>query len=73
MPWLRHSEFNSQILSQSLSQHSQSNGSGRRQSVRNIDSMRKARWDPRTTEAFIRICVEELHAGNRPSSHFNKV
>ncbi|KAK6137159.1 hypothetical protein DH2020_029104 [Rehmannia glutinosa] len=60
------------MASQSLSQPSQSSDSNRRQMVRNNEFMEKASWDPRTTEIYIRICVEELQAGNRPGTHFNR-
>lgn len=33
----------------------------------------KASWDRNATEAFIKICVEEVQAGNRPGSHFSKI
>ncbi|KAG8377600.1 hypothetical protein BUALT_Bualt08G0049900 [Buddleja alternifolia] len=64
----------SQRISQSSSQlqHSQSNDSIRRQRGKNVETTEKASWDLRTTEIFIKICVEELLAGNRPGSHFNK-
>ena len=32
----------------------------------------KADWNERNTEVFIKICVEEVRAGNRPNTHFNK-
>ncbi|XP_012832853.1 PREDICTED: uncharacterized protein LOC105953711 [Erythranthe guttata] len=39
---------------------------------KNSDSV-KANWDNKTTEVFIRLCVQETTAGNRPGSHFNKI
>ncbi|KAK3221512.1 hypothetical protein Dsin_008537 [Dipteronia sinensis] len=33
----------------------------------------KADWNDQASEVFIRICVDETLAGNRPNGHFNKV
>ncbi|KAL6345455.1 hypothetical protein AAG906_017174 [Vitis piasezkii] len=33
----------------------------------------KAYWDDITMDAFIKVCVTETLAGNRPNSHFNKL
>ncbi|KAG8367680.1 hypothetical protein BUALT_Bualt16G0098100 [Buddleja alternifolia] len=44
-----------------------------RQRGKNIEITEKANWDPKTTEVFIKLCVEELQAGNRPGSHFNRL
>ncbi|KAF7833146.1 L10-interacting MYB domain-containing protein [Senna tora] len=32
----------------------------------------KAKWDDRNTKIFLKVCVEEVLAGNRPHSHFTK-
>lgn len=32
----------------------------------------KAKWDDKKTEIFLKVCVEEILAGNRPSTHFSK-
>ena len=37
-----------------------------------IDSV-KAIWDSQTTTVFIQQCVEQIRAGNRPHTHFNKL
>ncbi|XP_004499412.1 L10-interacting MYB domain-containing protein-like [Cicer arietinum] len=31
-----------------------------------------ARWDDTKTEPFLKICIEEIEAGNRPDTHFSK-
>ena len=36
------------------------------------DGKDKAKWDDKKTEIFLKVCIEEILAGNRPSSHFNK-
>ncbi|KAG8386291.1 hypothetical protein BUALT_Bualt03G0133800 [Buddleja alternifolia] len=56
----------------SHTQQSQSSENIRRQKGKNIATTEKANWDPKTTEIFIKNCVEELEAGNRPGSHFNR-
>ncbi|KAK9725943.1 hypothetical protein RND81_05G179300 [Saponaria officinalis] len=33
----------------------------------------KASWDRSTTKIFCEICAEEVHVGNRPNTHFNRV
>ncbi|XP_074318427.1 L10-interacting MYB domain-containing protein-like [Silene latifolia] len=33
----------------------------------------KANWDPLTTKIFCEVCAEEVHAGNRPNTHFSKI
>ena len=33
----------------------------------------KAYWDDITMDAFIKVCVTETLAGNRPNSHFSKL
>ncbi|KAK9671101.1 hypothetical protein RND81_12G007200 [Saponaria officinalis] len=33
----------------------------------------KAIWDPLTTKIFCEVCAEEVHAGNRPNTHFSKI
>ncbi|VFQ71591.1 unnamed protein product [Cuscuta campestris] len=40
---------------------------------RNVSVVNKATWNQFLTETFIRICVVELEAGNRPGTHFNRV
>lgn len=40
--------------------------------VKNSDFV-KAHWDNKSTEIFIRLCVQEMNAGNRPGTHFNKI
>ncbi|CAH9147047.1 unnamed protein product [Cuscuta epithymum] len=82
MPWEAYSEPNlsSQLqlqsqptsLSQSLASQSTSIVVRRQPPVKTTINMEKANWDPIATEAFIRICVEEVEAGNRPCTHFNK-
>ncbi|KAL3851004.1 hypothetical protein ACJIZ3_012886 [Penstemon smallii] len=39
---------------------------------RNSDHFLKASWDSRSSEMFIKLCVDEANLGNRPGSHFNK-
>ncbi|KAL3839127.1 hypothetical protein ACJIZ3_023718 [Penstemon smallii] len=39
---------------------------------RNSDHFLKASWDSRSSEMFIKLCVDEVNLGNRPGSHFNK-
>ncbi|XP_061342504.1 uncharacterized protein LOC133288704 [Gastrolobium bilobum] len=36
------------------------------------DNHGKAKWTDTNTETFLKICVEEIEAGNRPHTHFNK-
>ncbi|KAJ0972408.1 hypothetical protein J5N97_020367 [Dioscorea zingiberensis] len=36
------------------------------------ENISKARWDDTNTELFLKICVEEVQAGNRPHTHFTK-
>ncbi|KAH7673874.1 Myb/SANT-like domain-containing protein [Dioscorea alata] len=36
------------------------------------ESIPKARWDDIKTESLLKICVEEVQAGNRPHTHFTK-
>ena len=33
----------------------------------------KANWDAMTTKIFCQVCAEEVHAGNRPHTHFSKI
>lgn len=33
----------------------------------------KATWTDSTTRIFCEVCAEEVHAGNRPNTHFNKI
>ena len=33
----------------------------------------KAIWDSQTTSTFIQLCVEQVRAGNRPHTHFNRI
>ena len=42
-------------------------------SSRHIVKKEKANWDLMTTETFCQVCAEEVHAGNRPHTHFNKI
>ncbi|KAL3820189.1 hypothetical protein ACJIZ3_006094 [Penstemon smallii] len=46
--------------------------SARIQKEKHSDSFIKATWDTKCSEIFIRLCVGEVTAGNRPGSHFNK-
>ncbi|KAL3833975.1 hypothetical protein ACJIZ3_008711 [Penstemon smallii] len=46
--------------------------SARIQKKKHFDSFIKATWDTKCSEIFIRLCVGEVTAGNRPSNHFNK-
>ncbi|KAI9070907.1 hypothetical protein K1719_047128 [Acacia pycnantha] len=36
------------------------------------ESSSKARWNDSNTETFLKVCVEEVEAGNRPHTHFIK-
>ncbi|KAH7658116.1 hypothetical protein IHE45_17G065200 [Dioscorea alata] len=36
------------------------------------ETIPKARWDDIKTESLLKICVEEVQAGNRPHTHFTK-
>ena len=36
------------------------------------DGKDKAKWDDTKTEIFLKVCIEEILAGNRPSTHFTK-
>ncbi|XP_039146826.1 L10-interacting MYB domain-containing protein-like [Dioscorea cayenensis subsp. rotundata] len=36
------------------------------------ETVPKARWDDIKTESLLKICVEEVQAGNRPHTHFTK-
>ncbi|KAJ0961465.1 hypothetical protein J5N97_000083 [Dioscorea zingiberensis] len=40
--------------------------------VEKCDNIAKARWDDTKTEIFLKICVEEVQASNRPHTHFTK-
>ncbi|XP_021715665.1 L10-interacting MYB domain-containing protein-like [Chenopodium quinoa] len=33
----------------------------------------KATWSDETTKIFCEVCAEEVHAGNRPHTHFSKI
>jgi hypothetical protein len=33
---------------------------------------KKATWDDKSFETFVRLCIEETRAGNRPGSSFNR-
>ncbi|XP_056686055.1 L10-interacting MYB domain-containing protein-like [Spinacia oleracea] len=33
----------------------------------------KATWDDESTRIFCEVCADEVHAGNRPNTHFNRV
>lgn len=33
----------------------------------------KATWTDSTTRIFREACAEEVHAGNRPNTHLNKI
>ncbi|KAL3833971.1 hypothetical protein ACJIZ3_008707 [Penstemon smallii] len=46
--------------------------SARIQKEKHSDSFIKATWDTKCSEIFIRLCVGEATAGNRPGNHFNK-
>ncbi|KAJ0977708.1 hypothetical protein J5N97_013182 [Dioscorea zingiberensis] len=37
-----------------------------------FENIPKARWDDTNTELLVKICVEEVQAGNRPHTHFTK-
>jgi len=30
------------------------------------------KWDDKKTKIFLRICIKEIHAGNKPGNHFSK-
>ncbi|KAI9081834.1 hypothetical protein K1719_036096 [Acacia pycnantha] len=36
------------------------------------ESSANVRWNDSNTETFLKVCVEEIEAGNRPHTHFNK-
>ncbi|KAH9624523.1 hypothetical protein KSS87_016577 [Heliosperma pusillum] len=38
-----------------------------------VTKKEKANWDRLTTKIFCQICAEEVHVGNRPNTHFNRV
>ncbi|XP_074285178.1 L10-interacting MYB domain-containing protein-like [Silene latifolia] len=38
-----------------------------------VTKKEKANWDHLTTKIFCEVCAEEVHAGNRPNTHFNRV
>ncbi|XP_074315262.1 L10-interacting MYB domain-containing protein-like [Silene latifolia] len=38
-----------------------------------VPKKEKANWDRITTKIFCEICAEEVHVGNRPNTHFNRV
>ena len=33
----------------------------------------KATWESQTTSIFVQLCVEQVRAGNKPHTHFNKI
>ncbi|CAH9134644.1 unnamed protein product [Cuscuta epithymum] len=79
MPWEtdcdpnHQSQSQSQTISQPQPPFSQTTNTIRRTYVKTSMNSEKATWDLMSTESFIRVCVEELEAGNRPGTHFNKL
>ncbi|KAF7820637.1 L10-interacting MYB domain-containing protein-like [Senna tora] len=36
------------------------------------DATEKAKWEDKNTKEFLKVCVEEIAAGNRPHAHFTR-